>query len=135
MSSRCITTCSRRFRFITRIRSTAFLLPLFALPIIANIAGGSELTGREAEAIQLATQMFKSKQGTNYAGWPVYGDLRHYTVELERRGRKLEITFVPEQPPLKANEAGTGGGTKYGWEVHYIISLDRMKILEEHYAR
>jgi hypothetical protein len=47
----------------------------------------------------------------------------------------LEVVFVPEQPPLKPNEAGTGGSTIYGWEVHYIIALDKIKILEEHYAR
>jgi hypothetical protein len=105
------------------------------LPIVSKAAGNVELRGQEAEAIQLVTQGFKSKQGTKYAGWPVYRDLRHYSVQVERHGKKIEIIFVPDQPPLKPNEAGTSGGTKYGWEVHYIVSLDRLKILEEHYAR
>jgi hypothetical protein len=111
-------------------------LVLLVLPLASYGADTVNLTGREAEAVQLATQVFKSKQGPkDQAGLPVYGDLRHYTVEIERRGRRLEIVFVPEQPPLKPNEAGTGGSTIYGWEVHYIIALDRMKIVEEHYAR
>jgi hypothetical protein len=129
MSSRCTTTCN--CRSTTRL----FLFALLTLPIVSKAAGNVELRGREADAIQLVTQVFKSKQGTKYAGRPVYGDLRHYSVQIERHGKKIEIIFVPDEPPLKPNEAGTGGSTKYGWEVHYIVSLDRMKILEEHYAR
>jgi hypothetical protein len=109
------------------------LLAFFAQAALA--AEPNSLRGNEAEAVALATQVFKSKQGSTYRGHPVYGDLRHYTVELARHGRKLEIVFVPEEPRLKRREAGTGGSTIYGWEVHYIIALDRMRILEEHYAR
>jgi hypothetical protein len=61
--------------------------------------------------VQLVTQVFKSKQGTKYAGWPVYGDLRHYSVQIERHGKKIKIIFVPDEPRLKPNEAGTGGST------------------------
>jgi hypothetical protein len=112
------------------------VLALLLIPFASYAADTVRLTGREAEAVQVATQVFKSKQGSkDQEGHPVYGDLRHYTVEIERHGRKLEVVFVPEQPPLKPHEAGTGGSTIYGWEVHYIIALDHMKILEEHYAR
>src|SRR5436305_409089 len=79
------------------------------------------IRGQEAEAIALTVKAFKSKQGTSYARWPVYGDLKHYTLELVRHHNTLEVTFVPDQPKLKPNEAGTGGGTKYGWEVHYVV--------------
>jgi len=115
------------------------LLPQFIsillLPLATHAADPVRITGREAEAIQRATQIFKSKQGTKFEGAPVYGDLRHYTVEIERHGNRLEVDFVPEQPPLKPNEAGTGGGTMYGWEVVYVFSLSPFKLLEEHYAR
>jgi hypothetical protein len=112
------------------------LLSVLLLPVVSYAAEPVHLTGREAEAIQLATKTFKSKQGSkDQESHPVYGDLKHYTVQIERHGRKLEVIFVPEESPLKPNEAGTGGSTIYGWEVHYIIALDRMKILEEHYAR
>jgi hypothetical protein len=112
------------------------LVAVFLLPVVSYAAEPFRLTGREAEAIQLSTQVFKSKQGSkDQEGHPVYGDLKHYSVQVERHGRKLEVIFVPEEPPLKPNEAGTGGSSIYGWEVHYIIALDRMRILEEHYAR
>lgn len=95
-----------------------------------------QVTGREAEAIQLATKVFKSKQGSHdQEGRPVYGDLHHYTVLLKRQKNQLEIVFLPDEAPHKPNEAETGGSTVYGWEVHYVVALDRMKILEEHYAR
>ena len=111
------------------------LLAVLLLPVVGYAAEPVHLSGREAEALQRATQIFKSKQGTKYAGWPVYGDLRHYTIELRRQGKKLKIDFIPDQPPLKPNEAGTGGGTKYGWEVVYVFSLSPLKPLEEHYTR
>ena len=112
------------------------VLALLLFPLATYGADTVRLTGREAEAVQLATQVFKSKQGSkDQEGHPVYGDLRHYTVQIERHDRNLEVIFFPEEPPLKPNEAGTGGSTIYGWEVHYIIALDQMKILEEHYAR
>ena len=115
---------------------TRLLISVLLLPLVAYAADPVHLTGREAEAIQLATKVFKSKQGSkDQEGHPVFADLKHYTVVVERHGRKLEVVFVPEEAPLKPNEAGTGGGTIYGWEVHYIIELDQIKILEEHYAR
>ncbi|HEV2045999.1 MAG TPA: hypothetical protein VGQ95_05315 [Chthoniobacterales bacterium] len=98
-------------------------------------AAATPITGKEAEAIALAVKVFKSKQGTTYEGWPVYGDLRHYTVELKRHAGHFDVIFVPDQPHFKPNEAGPGGGTKYGWEVHYVLSLTPLKIIEEHYAR
>ena len=110
------------------------LLSVFLLPVVTFAAEPVHLTGREAEAIQLATKVFKSKQGSkDQDGHPVYGDLRHYKVQLERRGRKVEIAFVPEWAPTE--KPRPGGSTDYGWEVHYIIALDQMNILEEHYAR
>jgi hypothetical protein len=109
------------------------LLLVWAFSSIA--AAAPRLSGKEAEAVATAVKIFKSKQGSKVDGLPVYGDLRHYSVQLERKGNTLEITFVPEQPPLKPNEAGTGGSTIYGWEVVYIFSLTPLKMIEEHYAR
>ena len=89
-------------------------------------------TNRSQNENQVFIGMFRP-DGGGKPRW--YGNLKHYTVQIERHGPKLEVIFVPEEPPLKPNEAGTGGSTIYGWEVHYIIALDRMKILEEQYAR
>jgi len=118
-----------------RSHALSLLMSLAFLPAASYPAEPTRLAGREVEAIERATQIFKSKQGTKFEGWPVYGDLRHYTVELERHGNRFEVDFVPDQPPLKPNEAGTGGGTKYGWEVVYVFSLSPFKLLEEHYTR
>ena len=85
----------------------------------------SRLSGNEAEALAIAVQTFKGKQGFKIDGATVYGDLDHYSVQLERKHNRLEVTFVPEQPPLKPNEAGTGESTIYGWEVVYVFFLGR----------
>jgi hypothetical protein len=112
-------------------------LCLFALALFYDSAATADtrISGKEAEAVAIAVRIFKSKQGSKVDGLPVYGDLRHYSVQVERTRNRLEVTFVPEQPPLKPNEAGTGGSTVYGWEVAYIFSLSPLKMIEEHYAR
>jgi hypothetical protein len=108
---------------------------LLAALLMSTAAADSRISGNEAEAIAIAVRIFKSKQGSKFEGRPVYGDLRHYTVEIERTRNRLEVTFVPDQPPLKPNEAGPGGSTIYGWEVAYVFSLNPLKMVEEHYAR
>ena len=93
------------------------------------------VTAREAEAIATALADFKSKQGSKIDGRPVYGDLRHYSLVLDRHGDRLHIIFMPEDVPLKSNEAATGNSTKYGWAVDYYISLSTLKITDLHYER
>jgi hypothetical protein len=60
-----------------------------AVVICGSIAQGEtvHLTGREAEAIRLATSDFVAKHYSRS------GDLRHYTVEIERQGKNVEIAF------------------------------------------
>jgi hypothetical protein len=111
------------------------VLALAMTTLNSSVIADARLSGKEGEAIAIAVQTFKSKQGSKMDGAPVYGDLRHYTIALQRGRNRLEITFVPEQPPLKRNEAGTGGSTIYGWEVVYVFSLSPVKMLDEHYAR
>ena len=58
------------------------------------------IRGVEAEAVSLAVQ--SSKRGYAYKdqqGWPVYGDLRHYSIQLERHPKEFEIIFVPDADP------------------------------------
>lgn len=89
----------------------------------------------KAEAIAVALADFKSKRGSKIDGHPVYGDLRHYSLVLQRQGNRLHIVFMPEDVPLKSNEATTGGSTKYGWAVDYYIFLSTLKITDLHYER
>jgi hypothetical protein len=103
-----------------------------AVLICGSIAQGEtvHLTGREAEAIRLATSDFVAKHYSRS------GDLRHYTVEIERQGKNVEIAFLADEPhPLRANEAGTGSGTTYGLHITYIVSLNPPKIVRFHFAR
>ena len=109
------------------------LLAAFVSHAVA--ADERRVTAREAEAIAIALADFKSKQGSKIDGRPVYGDLRHYTLVLERQGNRLHIVFMPGAVPLQPNEAGTGGSTKYGWAVDYYISLSTLKITDLHYER
>jgi hypothetical protein len=89
-----------------------------------------KLAGRDAEAISLATRDFLAKHYSRS------GDLRHYTVEIERHGKTVEIVFLPDEPrPLHPNEAGTGSGTPYGLCVAYIVSLSPPKIIRFYFAR
>ncbi len=108
---------------------------LVGLANLAN-ADASHLDGREAEAVAVAVADFRSKQGSFVEGKPVYGELKHYTVDIERRGNNFEINFIPKEPRLlKPNEAGTGGSTDYGWGVTYLISAERLKIERVDYMR
>ena len=94
-----------------------------------SAAETTELTGREIEAVSVAVAAFKRGR------YSASGDLRHFTVELDRHGKQLEVTFVPNIPPLRPNEGGTGGGNIYGSEVHYYVALDTLKIVRMHFAR
>jgi len=102
----------------------------FVLPVLAEQL--PEIRGLEAEAVSLAVQSFKrDHRYKDDRGWPVYGELRHYSVQLERHGREFEVIFVPDSDP----GSKTGGATAYGWEVHYHFSLKPLKLLKEDYAR
>jgi hypothetical protein len=98
----------------------------------------SRLTGKEAEAVALAVGDFKKNQGSTYKGKPVYGDLKHYSVELRREGNNIEVVFGPDFGPEDRGPDGlptVGGATQYGWEVDYSISLEPLKILRRDFAR
>jgi hypothetical protein len=108
--------------------SVAMMISFHAAPLAYGEA--VKLSGREAEAVNLATRDFIAKHYSRS------GDLRHYTVEMERRGRTVEITFLPDEPrPLRPNEAGTGSGTAFGLCVTYIVSLSPPKIVRFYFAR
>src|SRR5205085_2385405 len=106
---------------------------------IQRVLGGDviHLTGRESEAIRVAVGEFHKDQGKRMVndGSLMFGDLRHYTVDLERHGQRVEVIFIPDSPPLKANEAGTGGSTLYGWVVQYSVSLKTLKVTGPTFAR
>jgi hypothetical protein len=88
------------------------------------------LTGREAEAMVIAAADFKQKH------YSASRELSHYSIEIERHDKEIEITFLPDEPrPLRENEAGTGSGTAYGLCVTYVMSLSPPKIIRFYFAR
>ena len=88
-----------------------------------------KVAGAEAAAISVAVEAFKK----------IYArpDLRHYSVEFARRKNELEITFVAENPEKVDNRhPGTvGGGTIYGPDMTYVVSLKTFKILRYNFYR
>jgi hypothetical protein len=90
----------------------------------------TNLIGAEAEAISVAVEAFKK----------IYAKpaLRHYTVQLARRRKnELEITFVADNPEkVDSGHPGTvGGGTIYGPDMTYVVSLKTFKILRYNFYR
>jgi hypothetical protein len=63
-------------------------------------------------------------------------DLRHYSVELIRHGKDLEVTLIPDLPAhFPPGRAGTGGETVYGPSMTYVVSIERLKILRFNFHR
>ena len=113
------------------IMKSAITVILFGALLSSQVAVGRDntLTGAEAAAISVAVEAFKK----------IYAkpDLRHYSVELVRHKDELEITFVPENPEkVDSSQPGTlGGGTVYGPDMTYVVSLKTFKILHYNFYR
>ncbi len=117
-----------------------------ALVLVARATIGAEespwkgmttISGREAQAVAVAVHEFQKHQGTKTErGGPVYGDLRHYKVELRPMGGDvLEVGFVSKSGPKDIEEGAVGGRGQYGIETHYEVSLKTLKILRQTFAR
>jgi hypothetical protein len=73
--------------------------------------------------------------GQDDKGEPVYGDLRHYSVQLSRSSKEelplryaheecVCVTFVPEYTARDRRELTVGGRTHAGIEVSYDIEAE-----------
>jgi hypothetical protein len=106
------------------------IIAVIAVSHVAAAAERTTLSGREVSAISVATAAFRAGH------YSTSGDMKHFTVDLERRGDVLEVAFVPDEPPgPRPNHAETGGSTIYGQTVHFYISLRSLKIVRWHLAR
>jgi len=106
-----------------------------------------EMAGWHAEAVAVAIAEFRKHQGTKTPeGLPVYGDLRHYSVELSRPSKDeiplqyvheqcVRVTFAPELSVRDKREHTVGGRTDYGIEVSYDILKRNLKIIKTSFAR
>lgn len=117
------------------MNSTFFFITAFVCVVLfGNLAKASDkniigFKGREAEAVVRAVEEFKRQHVSTS------GDLRNYSVEFKRRGKLAEITFIPDQSPLRKNEAGTGGGTAYGSDITYVVNLASLRIVRSYLYR
>ena len=84
------------------------------------------LSGREATGVQLAVSDFLRHR------YSTSGDLSRYSVRVARVRKQLEVTFVPDTDPRGPYP---GGGTAYGPEVTYYISLSPPRILNHLFAQ
>jgi hypothetical protein len=118
---------------ITQLRPTLWrflfvVVITFALPRASFAEEAVKLRGSEVAATALAVDAFKK----------IYAkpDLRHYSVQLSRHGKQLEITFIADTPKTYApGTAGTGGGSKFGPDMTYVVSLDPLKIISFNFYR
>lgn len=111
----------------------SYLTCLLTYSSLALAAGGNDtvhLSGNEVSAIILAARDFKAKKHSTM------GDLRHFTVDLKRQGKEVEVIFVPDEPKDPGpNDEEVGGRTRYGYEVHYHVGLTPVRILRVEFAR
>jgi len=99
-------------------------------------AGAVEIKARWAPAIAVALREFQAHQGTKTdKGEPVYGDLRHYTIEMIPRGEILSVTFAPDMGPKDWRDRTLGGWTQYGIAVNYDVSLKTLKVVKTSWFR
>lgn len=97
-----------------------------ALLLVGVCVGGtvrddSILGGPETAALHSAINDFTQHH------YSTSGDLMHYRVRLHHEQDTLEIDFIPDTDPRGPYP---GGGTVYGKEVIYTLSLQPVKILK-----
>jgi hypothetical protein len=93
---------------ITKSGITAIVLGGLISSEIAVALDNTHLAGDEVAAMSVGVEAFKK----------IYAkpDLRHYTVELNRHGKDLDVTFVPDQPEkVNAKHPGLAGGSDNLW--------------------
>ena len=107
----------------------------------------AKIRGWQAQAIAVALREFQKHQGGKTdRGEPVYGDLRHYALEVSQsppdevpvecaREGCVRIYFVPDFSAKDWREHIVGGRTSFGIEVSYDISKRTLKIVKTSFAR
>jgi len=63
-------------------------------------------------------------------------DLKHYEIEITRRRSELQIAFIADYPERNPPpHARTGGGTIYGPDMIYTVSIPQLKIIRYTFQR
>jgi len=85
----------------------------------------AELRALEAKAICVAFAAFQASAPK--------ADLRHFSVLVHTEGKNYDVVFLPDPGP--GEEFLAGGETKYGAEVHYIISRRTFAVVRKEFAK
>jgi hypothetical protein len=81
------------------------------------------LTGLQLKACAVALEQFSKRYPT--------AQLDHFTVIAKDETDGFEVIFLPECD----NWQERGGVTKYGDEVHYVVSRDKFEIVRTYFGR
>jgi hypothetical protein len=110
---------------VTRRIYIALLAGLAAAWCSIADADEPRLRALEAKAVCVALAQYQATSPK--------ADLRHFQIIVGKEGKNFDIIFLPDPDP--SDPYPVGGSTKYGAEVHYIISPRTYKILRMHLAR
>ena len=105
-------------------------LSLLIMIAIVTTCIGSERKKFEMTALQVKACCVAMKDFTNTEST---SDLNHFTVQVSEQNDSYEVVFIPDQVP--GEPATLGGRTKYGQEVHYVISKSTWEIKRKSFAR
>jgi len=99
--------------------------------LFAQVATGAEMAtirAQELAAANVAIAHFKQLNRTI--------DLKHYEIELTRRRNELQIAFIADEPERNPPpHPRTGGGSIYGPDMTYIVSIPQLKIVRYNFQR
>src|SRR5438874_5269338 len=110
---------------VTRRNCVVVLTGFAALSFSLAHADEPHLRALEAKAVCVALAQYRATSPK--------ADLRHFQIIVGKDGKNFDIIFLPDPDP--SDPYPVGGSTKYGAEVHYIISPRTYKILQTHFAR
>jgi hypothetical protein len=87
----------------------------------------AEISGRYVEVLETALRQFREDH------FSTSGDLKHFTVSMQRRGDRVAIAFAPDYH--EASSRGLPGRNKYGTYITYFVSLRTLKLVGFHFER
>jgi len=118
---------------ITRRIAGLFCLKLLLVGSIlsAQAASAGEIVAVRAQELAAANVAM-----THFKRINPHVDLKHYEVELTRRRDELEVAFIADEPERNPPiHPRTGGGSVYGNDMTYVVSIPQLKIIRYNFNR
>ena len=99
--------------------------------LLAQVASAGEIVtvrAQELAAANLAMAYFRRLNPSV--------DIKHYEVELTRHRGELKVAFIADEPGRNPTpHSRTGGGSVYGNDMTYVVSIPRLKIIRYNFNR